>query len=727
MDYFIEMKDVLSGMEAEDYPFALSFDFPIDIMNIKIQNIGKLVYPYPKEILNQILKQAQDSRFGYQEETRLDKTVRRSKEIPAAELEVDFEASFLPDLMEQIRKNFGYDDQAHFIPHLYNLLVYEPGDFFKPHQDTEKVEGMIATMLIILPTPHIGGNLSVSLDKDSLTFKSENLDSSHCKVFVFYADCKHEVKTLTQGYRLALTYNLALKNPIAELSHENKKLTNLVRNCFDAREGIGANKDYIVYLLNHEYTEHSLRWNLLKGADAVEAKAFMAAAHALDLDCHLVLSKVHQVWTAEQCEDETDHDPSDEGLIDCEYELNFWVDSKNAVQPFRQIDIDSDSILNAKELSEREPTETEYEGYTGNAGCTMEYWYKMGAIVLWPKSKRFLILSKIYPEGTILDIKAWISNPQQHEHLIKNIEALGQGLHRVLSSNEEEGVLLLLQIALLTDNRSQIDFLLQNMKPRSFFACHAALWKSLQDKLGIEKFREKIDLMFSKGNDRDAIDPYFVVEAFLAAEVSLDIVIRLIAGAFELNRTYAWNPHDRPYRAKPKYINEMTGVLCSALLISTATLLINLWEKLLADSNYEEPELVAWFLGVRAKASSQQKTQLIPIQQKLQERVNALLSDGPPSASDVSFEGRLSCSCKHCKGINGFLQSQQMKYILAAVQDIRKHVRQEFYGRELPITLTDLKQGSPHKLVIEKTAAIARKKQSDYAELIELRDQLLET
>jgi 2OG-Fe(II) oxygenase superfamily len=726
MDHFIEMKEILSGLEAETYPFALSFDVPIDLMNIHIKNMGHLVYPYPKEILNQILKMAQDSRFGYQEETRLDKTVRRSKEIPAAELEVEFKGSFLPDLMEQIRKNFGYDDNAQFIPHLYNLLMYEPGDFFKPHQDTEKVEGMIATMLLILPTPHIGGSLSVSLDKDTLIFQSENLDSSHCKVFVFYADCKHEVKTLKQGHRLALTYNLALKNPICELVHENKRLTNLVHDCFDSREGIGANKDHIVYLLNHEYTKHSLRWNLLKGADAVAAKAFMAAAHALDLDCYLVLSKVHQVWTAEQCEDERDHQTAGEDLIDCDYELNFWVDSSNNVQPFDQLYIDNDDILNAEELLEREPTETEYEGYTGNAGCTMEYWYKMGAIILWPKSKKFLMLSKIYPEGTLLDIKAWISNPEHHKHLIKNIGVLGQGVHQVLPANKEESVLLLLQIALLIDNRSQIDFLLQEMKPRSFFACHATWWKSLQDKWGIEKFREKIDLIFSKGDSKDIFDPSSVIQSFLAADLNLEIVIRFIASAFQLNQVHAWR-YSRSYRPKPKYISEMAGVLSSALLISTATLILNLWEKLLADSRYEEPELVAWFLSVSAKASSHQKNQLKPIQEKLQARVNALLLDGPPKATDVSFEGKLSCSCKHCKGINDFLQSQQMKYILSEVQDIRKHVRQECFGREFPITMTDVKQGSPHKLVIEKTAAVARKKQSDYALLIELRDQLLET
>jgi hypothetical protein len=35
---------------------------------------------------------------------------------------------------------------------LYKLLAYDPGSFFVNHRDTEKVAGMFATLIIVLPS-----------------------------------------------------------------------------------------------------------------------------------------------------------------------------------------------------------------------------------------------------------------------------------------------------------------------------------------------------------------------------------------------------------------------------------------------------------------------------------------------------------------------------------------------------------------------------------------------
>ena len=45
---------------------------------------------------------------------------------------------------------------------LYKLLVYEPGGFFLEHRDTEKVGGMFATLIVVLPSEHEGGELVVA-------------------------------------------------------------------------------------------------------------------------------------------------------------------------------------------------------------------------------------------------------------------------------------------------------------------------------------------------------------------------------------------------------------------------------------------------------------------------------------------------------------------------------------------------------------------------------------
>jgi hypothetical protein len=55
--------------------------------------------------------------------------------------------------------------------------------------------------------------------------------------------------------------------------------------------------------------------------------------------------------------------------------------------------IREEEILTELEMGEDDPIEQEEEGYTGNAGMTLQYWYHYGAIVLWPKSKHFSLLA----------------------------------------------------------------------------------------------------------------------------------------------------------------------------------------------------------------------------------------------------------------------------------------------------------------------------------------------
>ncbi len=43
----------------------------------------------------------------------------------------------------------------------YKLLLYEEGDFFLPHRDTEKEQGMFGTLVLQLPSSYTGGALVV--------------------------------------------------------------------------------------------------------------------------------------------------------------------------------------------------------------------------------------------------------------------------------------------------------------------------------------------------------------------------------------------------------------------------------------------------------------------------------------------------------------------------------------------------------------------------------------
>lgn len=52
-----------------------------------------------------------------------------------------------------------------------------------------------------------------------------------------------------------------------------------------------------------------------------------------------------------------------------------------------------DELLDPEALQEVTPEE-EFEGYTGNAGMTLDRWYRHAAILLWPKRRHFDVLCK---------------------------------------------------------------------------------------------------------------------------------------------------------------------------------------------------------------------------------------------------------------------------------------------------------------------------------------------
>lgn len=48
-------------------------------------------------------------------------------------------------MLDEIRADLGLPDTTSLRAELHSMLVYEPGQFFAPHQDSEKHDAMIAT------------------------------------------------------------------------------------------------------------------------------------------------------------------------------------------------------------------------------------------------------------------------------------------------------------------------------------------------------------------------------------------------------------------------------------------------------------------------------------------------------------------------------------------------------------------------------------------------------
>ena len=96
-------------------------------------------------------------------------------------------------------------DGAKLRAELHNLLVYGPGQFFAPHQDSEKADGMIGSLVVLLRSDSKGGALAIEHHDEKVSYRGS---PNQLVLVAFYADCRHEVRPVTSGYRAALTFNL---------------------------------------------------------------------------------------------------------------------------------------------------------------------------------------------------------------------------------------------------------------------------------------------------------------------------------------------------------------------------------------------------------------------------------------------------------------------------------------------------------------------------------------
>lgn len=415
------LPDILAALGSDD-TFATGFSLDVDAdPGLRVDDVDDIPLPITAHTAHRLCAAAQPAAHGYKTETRLDTAVRDTWEIPAHRIRITSSRwqSILRRALERIRDDLSLPSQGGLTAELHNLLIYGPGQFFSPHQDSEKADGMLATLVVTLPSDFSGGEFVVSHRGRALDTRGS---ANRLNLMAFYTDCRHEVRRVEQGYRVVLTYNLvahgsghAAHGP-AQTSQDVEALCAAVQDFWDnptAPRWPGgpatAPPDRLVYLLDHQYTQRGLSWDRLKGADAARGSALRAVARKLDADIFLTLADVHETWAAEEAYDryeglgdwEAHHassgdmnEPVLQELIDSQIELRYWVAGNGGDPPEDMDFVEPEEVCLTRDSSDCDPFESEYEGYMGNYGNTVDRWYHRAAVVMWPRERWFILRAR---------------------------------------------------------------------------------------------------------------------------------------------------------------------------------------------------------------------------------------------------------------------------------------------------------------------------------------------
>jgi len=384
--------------------FSVSGTLPSIAPGLKVKGVGNVALPLLEQQAKSLIEFSQQSHFGYGEETILDTNVRKSWQIATEDFEMtnpQWEEA-LREAVKQIGKQLGLG-KSKIEFELYKLLIYEKGGFFAAHRDTEKIPNMFATLVVNLPSDHEGGELIVSHDGQSNMYSFADGDGFHPPLAAFYADCYHEVKPITSGYRINLIYNLSIadrkKQPL--LSEQSKVIEDIGSAIQKWKQENGENP-ILTYLLEHSYTEQNISLSNLKHGDFAKASVLLNAAEQNDCQAFLCLATYYRTSYGEAAyygrysSYDLDEDDFEEYDVDTEevYAHSF-VSAEGEKVDVKKLRLDEDDLLAKTSLREGAGRGYSISEATGNEGATKDLWYHRGAVIIWPKDREFDLVTRM--------------------------------------------------------------------------------------------------------------------------------------------------------------------------------------------------------------------------------------------------------------------------------------------------------------------------------------------
>ncbi len=429
---------LIEALSEIDRPgtFCTSGDIPLTMPGLEVDQLGTVALPLDKTQARKLIQLCHQAPYGKGTETLVDTDVRRVWELDPDSFQLTNPKwdALIADIVGRVQTELGLQRRK-LSAHLYKLLLYEEGSFFLPHRDGEKLDRMAATLVIGLPSVHQGGELIVSHDGARHEIALAGAASGHeLSYAAFYSDCEHEVRPLRSGYRLCLVYNLTLAKSRGKqgISAPTSRATVAA---ISELLGDWSDEDpqKLAVTFEHRYTQDGLTLDQLKGIDRARAEALFEAAGQAGCVAHLALVTLWQSGAAEgedydyssygrrrrfehdwyddedeedegECEDASGYEMGE--IYDDSLSVNHWSDRQGNKVQLGEMVLEEGEIVSEHPLDESDPSREEFEGYTGNAGMTLERWYHRAAIVIWPRDKHFAVLCAAGTDASIGGLEA---------------------------------------------------------------------------------------------------------------------------------------------------------------------------------------------------------------------------------------------------------------------------------------------------------------------------------
>jgi hypothetical protein len=765
--------------------FACRLTVPAESLSLEVNGVGKIRLPVTANRAKTLIKVARKAPFGRKDKTLTDPAVRDAWEIAKSRVRIDkriWSKALNPALL-QIGDRLGLSE-GELKADLYKMLIYEPGQFFVPHRDSEKDDDMIATLVVVLPSEHHGGTLVIEHQDTVKRFQSNRLASDKLGLFAFYADCRHELRPVTDGYRIVLTYNLSYKKAARKSRPKAKTqlplpVNNQLQQALGSYLSNTRHKQPLAVLLDHQYSQRSLRWSGLKNLDRSRALALEAALDAEyggdGYHLNLALLTLHEIWDAvdepfshrdryryseyddwdddddEQDDDEQEDDEQEDDddtvnherltlneLIEQYATLRNWRDRQNNQLPLDSLSMSDLPIAACIPIHQRKPASSYYEDYTGNAGNTLDRTYHRAAIVIWTQQSYSRVLAE-FGLGHLLDYWRETLDGKPASDYVAALNSLDLPERLTPYDRAPETLSAIIDLLIKAENR---ELALNHLRPFTLHALTADLFPGIK-KLGRLYGADFLKQLFSEWtNDSQRLWRWFEwvdkLESFTSYCVKdtspvLEYVPAMLFDKFYQKCLLRVRERQRTgFLAEkvPLLDNsssaELTAICGAAMALGDIGRIKRLEEFVLENAGlYETDGLVPVLQKIDVKlAKSFHRTLFALLEDRLQKEADSHVREKGDwrISHSISNPGALSAQ------LTTFLDDGEQRTLnIPMVKDDRKRMHRMIDSQELPVSHTTTRTGRPFTLNLAKKKSLFARERRLRAKKLDLLKEVRST
>ncbi len=717
---------------------------------VEVEGAGSISFPITRQQARALTAAAEPAPYGRGEQTLVDPSVRACRQIDAARVRVAGGAwrGTLEQIVDRAAAGLGCPPER-TRAHLYKLLIYERGGFFAAHRDTEKEDGMVATLVLSLPVAGAGGELTVRHQQRETVVDLRAEEPSELAFAAFYADCVHEVRPVTAGHRIVLVYNLTLRGsgtpPTApDFGSQEERISAILADWRTA----SAVGDKLVWLLEHDYSEAGLSFDALKNTDAAVGSVLARAARQAQHTLVAAILRIEEFGHADESggypgwdddDDDSDMEWEMDEVFSSTQALDGWAAPDGTRPDYGELPLRPGELLPAGALDGAQPDDQQAT-VTGNEGVELSRSYRRAALVLWPAARTVATLARGDIDGAVAYVAEELELTEPEARPGRRLLGLAAQLIDAWPTPAQGG---------------------------SRKACRAALrlLRRLGDDATTRRFLREVTTPHYRSGDNDELlataastDPAALdawLPEFMTAnvprqpEAALDLLWRL--GERAQSPADGEAPRRSTLEAAARAAGDAFPPALAAAAAGTpaarrgsarplsahaiSSLLLVTWRYGLA----EEAEATARLLVERPAAAPPQR--VLPKALAETAEVSGMAGGGaapagfvtlwrhaassllarsarpPEEPADWVIAARIPCSCPHCRSLQAFCDDPAARTLrLPLRKELRRHVHGVIDRLRLDIRHETERKGSPYTLVCAKTRGAWKRRCAEYAE-----------